>query len=354
MQSSNLQASSLTYNKWKNGSRALCYSGLGTNVVLPLRQVGKSDLRVSAIGLGCWQFSKAKNWVGKFWPALSQETIAEVIQSSLAAGITWFDTAEIYGDGESEKALSSALQNAGVAPGSVTIATKWWPTGRTANSITSTIGQRLACLAPYPIDVYQIHQPFSLSSIRAQMKAMAELTRDGKVRYVGVSNFNATRMEKAYKAFADYGCILVSNQMKYSLLDRSIERNGVMAVAKEQGISIIAYSPLEQGLLTGRFHEQTPTHKPVSWMRKVSGKYSQASIAKIAPLVAALRRVGEVHEATPAQIALAWLLQAHGETVLAIPGASSAKQAAANAGALHVTLTESELEELSRVSQGVQ
>lgn len=318
-------------------------------MTLGLRSLGGSELQVSAIGLGCWQFSKGKNLVGRFWPALPQETIAQVVKASVDAGITWFDTAEVYGGGESERALAQALKTAGVAPGSVTLASKWWPLARTASSITSTIDERLRCLHPYPIDLYQIHQPFSLSPVSAQMRAMARLVEAGKIRYVGVSNFSAKRLREAHRVLALQGLHLVSNQMKYSLLDRRIEQDGVLDTARELGISIIAYSPLEQGILTGRFHEPESSPQNLSRMRRMSGNYRPASLARSRPVIEALKEVAKGHQATVAQIALAWLLQAHGDAIVAIPGASSARQVQSNAGAMQIDLTASEIAALSKV-----
>lgn len=318
-------------------------------MTLGLRSLGGSELQVSAIGLGCWQFSKGKNLVGRFWPALPQETIAQVVKASVDAGITWFDTAEVYGGGESERALAQALKTVGVAPGTVTVASKWWPLARTAGSITGTIDERLRCLHPYPIDLYQIHQPFSLSPVSAQMRAMARLVEAGKIRYVGVSNFAAKRMREAHRALALQGLHLVSNQMKYSLLDRRIEQDGVLDTARELGISIIAYSPLEQGILTGRFHEPESSPQNLSRMRRMSGNYRPASLARSRPVIEALKEVAKGHQATVAQIALAWLLQAHGDAIVAIPGASSVRQVQSNAGAMQIELTASEIAALSKV-----
>ena len=128
------------------------------------RHLGKSDLVVTPIGLGCWQFSKKNNLAGKFWPKLDDELITSIVDQSLQSGINWFDTAEIYGDGASEKALSAALTRLGKKPGDVLIATKWWPMFRTASNIPRTIDERLAALDPFPIDLYQVHQPYGLSS----------------------------------------------------------------------------------------------------------------------------------------------------------------------------------------------
>ena len=123
------------------------------------RNLGKSDLRITPIGLGCWQFSKRNNLAGKFWPVLEDDLIKNVVKISLEGGINWFDTAEIYGNGASEKALAKSLQKLGKKPGEVIIATKWWPMFRTASNIVKTIDERLKALDPFPIDLYQVHQP---------------------------------------------------------------------------------------------------------------------------------------------------------------------------------------------------
>ncbi len=138
-----------------------------------LRELGKSGILVSPIGLGCWQFSKQKNMAGKFWPNLEDDVIDRVVSLSLEGGINWFDTAEMYGSGASEKALAKALQNAGKKPGEVIIATKWWPMFRFASSITKTIDERIKALEPFPIDLYQVHQPWSFSGEKSEMTAMS-------------------------------------------------------------------------------------------------------------------------------------------------------------------------------------
>jgi aryl-alcohol dehydrogenase-like predicted oxidoreductase len=120
-----------------------------------LRNLGKSDLKISPIGLGCWQFSKRKNFAGKYWPSLEDSIILNVVKVSLEGGINWFDTAELYGKGASEKALSGTLQKLGKKPGEVIVATKWWPVFRFASNIIKTIDDRLKALDPYPIDLHQ-------------------------------------------------------------------------------------------------------------------------------------------------------------------------------------------------------
>jgi aryl-alcohol dehydrogenase-like predicted oxidoreductase len=146
------------------------------------RRLGKTSIEITAIGMGCWQFAQGGNAIGRFWNALNAAQIREIVEAARAAGIGWFDTAEIYGNGSSERNLSAALASLGVVPGSVVVATKWWPFARTARSIGATIDTRIACLGSYPIDLHQVHQPFSFSSVPAQMKAMAALVKAGKIK----------------------------------------------------------------------------------------------------------------------------------------------------------------------------
>lgn len=153
---------------------------------IPLRTLGQSDLRVTPIGLGCWQFSKRNNMTGKFWPSLDEQVVRDIVNVSLDLGINWFDTAEVYGNGASELALSDALLKAGKKPGEVIIATKWWPMFRFASNIPRSIGARLRALSPFPIDLYQVHQPFGFSSAAEEMKRMAELVKEKQIRYIRV------------------------------------------------------------------------------------------------------------------------------------------------------------------------
>jgi len=320
------------------------------NKTFTLRRLGKSDLLVSPIGLGCWQFSKAKGMIGKFWPNLPDDEITDIIKVSIDNGVNWFDTAEAYGWGESEKALSRALKKLNKTSDDVIIATKWSPTFRTASSILDTIDKRIEALNGYRIDLHQIHHPYSFSSPREEMRKMAELVNENKIRFIGVSNFSAKKMRKAQEELSKYNLNLTSNQVVYNLLNRKIETNGVLDTAKELGISIIAYSPLAQGLLTGKIHDNPEIIKDKPGIRKHQRAFKQKSLEKSLPVIKILRELAEKYDATSSEVALNWLINYHGDLVVAIPGATKTYQAEENANSANFKLTDEEMQKLNSVS----
>ncbi len=312
------------------------------------RRLGRTDIEITPIGLGTWQFSEGQGFHKYMWAGISAETTNSIIKTALDGGINWFDTAEIYGNGRSEKGLSCALKAAGKNNGDVVIATKWWPLMRRASSIRNTIDERLSCLEPFAIDLYQVHNPYSFASIGAQMNAMADLVEAGKVRSIGVSNFSAKMMRKAHAVLARRGVPLASNQVKYNLLARDIEDNGVLDAAKELGITIICYSPLEMGLLSGKFHsDPSLLRSRPRGRRNAIGKKIEAS----RPLIDVLSKIAEAHGATVSQVALSWLVTFSGEMVVAIPGASKPKHAEESAGAMKIALTPEEMERIDHISR---
>ena len=321
-----------------------------TDNQITLRNLGKSEIKITPIGLGCWQFSKQGNLAGKFWPSLGDELIRDVVRISIEGGINWFDTAEIYGQGASEKILAKSLVALGIKPGDVLIATKWWPIFRFASNIVKTIDERLGALQPFPIDLYQVHQPWGFSTEIAEMKAMAELVKTNKIRHVGVSNFSAKKMRSAWETLQKSGINLVSNQVQYSLLNRKIESNGVMATAKELGITIIAYSPLAQGLVTGKFHDNPELLKNIGF-RKYSSQFKPVGMEKSRPVAELVKKIAVKYNATPSQVALNWLIHFNGDTVVAIPGATRATHAAENTGAMKFRLSTEDLYLLDDVSK---
>ena len=314
-----------------------------------MRPLGRTEMYVSPIGLGCWQFSKQKNVAGKFWPNLEDAVIERVVSLSLEGGINWFDTAEAYGNGASEEALSGALQKAGKKPGEVLIATKWMPVFRFASNILKTIDARINALAPYPIDLYQIHQPWGFSNEKKEMTAMAGLLEKKLIKNIGVSNFPAKRMKNAWETLNKKGIPLASNQVRYSLLDRRIESNGVLDLAKKLGISIIAYSPLAQGLVTGKFHENPELLKNIGY-RKFNPQFKPGELKKSHPVVMLVKELALKYNVTPAQVALNWLIHFQGETVVAIPGATKENHVMENTGAMSFRLSDEDMARLDKVS----
>jgi aryl-alcohol dehydrogenase-like predicted oxidoreductase len=312
------------------------------------RRLGRTDIQITPIGLGTWQFSEGEGLNRFAWAAMTEETTNEIVKAALDGGINWFDTAEVYGKGRSERALARGLKTAGMSRGDVVIATKWFPMFRRAASIKSTIDQRLRCLDPYGIDLHQVHLPFSFSSVERQMNAMADLVEAGKIRAVGVSNFSAGMMRRAHEALARRGIPLASNQVRYNLVDRRIERNGVLDAARELGITIICFSPLEFGMLSGKFHRDPALLRSRPFARRrVVLRLMQRGI----PVIKLLEEIAAAHGVTAAQVALNWLVNYSGELVVAIPGASNPRHAVESAGAMDFELSADEMERLDRVSR---
>jgi aryl-alcohol dehydrogenase-like predicted oxidoreductase len=316
---------------------------------ISLRKLGHSNLDISPLGLGTWQFSKQKGMAGKFWTNLPDEDIIQIVRESLEGGINWIDTAEMYGNGESEKAVSRALTALGRKPGEVIIATKWWPLFRLAKNIETTIHTRIEALAPYGIDLYQVHQPYGLSSIADEMNCMGRILKQGLIKNVGVSNFSAKQMERAYFELGRYGIRLASNQVHYNLLNRKIERNGILEKAKELGVTIIAYSPLAQGILTGKFHDNPALVQGTGVRRHLSG-FKAKGLEKSLPVINQLKQLASKYQVTPGQVALNWLIHYHGDTVVAIPGATRIEHAKGNTQAMQFRLEDAEMRELDKVS----
>jgi aryl-alcohol dehydrogenase-like predicted oxidoreductase len=315
---------------------------------MEIRKLGTTDINVTPIGLGMMEFAGGGGLMGFAFPLIPQEEKNATVRAGLEGGVNWFDTAELYGNGISEASLSTALKAAGRRDADVVVATKWWPLFRTAGNIGRTIDARIRYLDGYSIDLHMVHQPFGLSSREAEMDAMADLVEAGKIRSVGVSNFSPAQMRRAHKALQRRGLPLAVNQVKYSLLDRSIERNGVLETAQDLGITIIAYTPLASGLLTGKYHRQPQLlkTKPLYWRGRI-----KRSLGKSRPIVEALERIGTAHGVTAGQVALNWVIHARGDIVVAIPGVTSARQAAENAAAMRFRLSEGEMGELDEVSR---
>ena len=313
------------------------------------RRLGQTGVEITPIGLGVMQLSGRGLLTNNVLAQVAEGESNRIVQAALDGGINWFDTAAVYGGGRSERSLAVALSAAGVKDSDVIVGTKWFPLLKTAGNIPRTIEQRLSNLDGYSIDLFMVHAPMGLSSIEAEMNAMADLAEADRIRSVGVSNFNPKQMRRAHAALKARGLPLAVNQVQYSLAHRDIEEDGVLETARELDVTIVAWGPLASGLLTGRFHDDpralaaTPVGRRWQFRRRLD---------RTRPLIDALREIGSRYEATPAQVALNWLIHSHGDGVVAIPGASKVRQAAESAGAMGFQLTGDELGQLDRASKG--
>ena len=313
-----------------------------------LRRLGKTDLLVSPIGLGVMELSGGGGLLGMMFPVIPQEEKNAIIKAAVDGGINFFDTAEMYGAGVSEESLANGLKAAGITDKDVIIETKWQPIMRTANNISKTIDERLRFLGGYSISNYMIHQPMSFSSPEAEMNAMADLVEAGKIKSVGVSNFNPARMRRAHAALAKRGLPLALNQVRYSLIHREIETDGTLETARELGVTVVAYTPLGSGILSGKYHKNPVLLEQKTGLRK---NWLKRDIERTRKLIAALDEIAVRHDVTVAQVALNWVIHFNGEIVVTIPGATKVWQAQESAGAMNFVLSANELEELDIISR---
>jgi len=295
------------------------------------------------LGIGTWA------WGDKlFWGYGDRYGAAEVegaFRAAVEAGVTFFDTAEVYGFGESERLLGRFMRSVSTP---VQIATKYGPapwrfTGdAVAEALTASLKRRQADR----VALYQVHWPFTfLMSHETLMQALAEEVQRGRIGAVGGSNYTAEQMIQAHKLLAQWGVPLAVNQVRYSLVTRQIETQGILASARQLGVTLLAYSPLAQGLLTGKY---TPEHPP-SGARKLDSRFQPQGLARLSPVLDLLRQYAEAYDRTPAQVALNWLI-AQGD-VIPIPGAKTAEQARQNAGALGWSLSPTDVAALEAASR---
>lgn len=299
------------------------------------RRIGRSDLVVSAVGLGAWQWGSRAYW--GFGGSYGMQDLVAIRDAALGSGINLFDTAELYGRGESERIIGEIVPKGE----EVVIATKYWPFKLSSDSVFRSVDKSLRRLKVREIDLYQIHWPNPTNSLSRLMRNMERLIKLGKIRYIGLSNFGVKGMERANEAlsFSD----IASNQVSYSLLDRRVEANGVMDYCRKNRISVLAWSPLGQGLLTGRFRPGVR----VRGMRRLRPAFSDGNRRRIEPLLKELEGIGIALSKTPSQVALNWLLR--DETVVAIPGASNPGQVLMNSGSVGWRLGVDDLARLDAV-----
>jgi len=299
-------------------------------------------LHAIEMGLGAWQFGDRVMW--SFGQTHNEDDIYDAFQVSLTEGIRFIDTAEVYGMGQSERFLGKMLKN---AQQPALIATKYFPYPWRVHRwfMKNALKTSLERLGLERVDLYQIHWPTPIIPSESLMDWMAGLVKEGLTRTVGVSNFNPNQTVRAYTNLARKGIPLAANQLKYNLLDRTIEKNGLLSRCKELGIRVIAYSPIAQGFLTGKY---SPDNLPPG----PRGVNAEVTIQRIQPLIKRMTKIGQDHGGkSNAQVALNWCIC---KGTLPIPGAKNAEQARQNAGALGWKLTPEEVVELDTVSDEVE
>ena len=307
--------------------------------------LGNTGIKVTALGIGAWAWGDSLFW--NYGQNYGKAQVKEAFDAAVNAGITFFDTAEVYGNGESERLLGEFSQNCGT---SVQIATKYapFPWRWHQNSVSEAVANSLSRTQLKQIPLYQVHWPVTfLVSQKNLMNALADEVEKGTIAAIGVSNYSAKEMKQAHEILAQRNIPLAVNQVKYSLLARKVEAKGIVATAKALGVTLLAYSPLAQGLLTGKYSFENQ-QKP-DGARKIDSRFSAKGLAKIAPVVNLLTQLGKKYSKTPAQVALNWLI-AQGN-VIPIPGAKNAKQAEENAGALGWQLTSEEVAQLEMLTR---
>lgn len=305
--------------------------------------LGRSKLEVPRLGVGAMTWGEARG-LARLHPAkmayggaYGYEEEKRALEASLEAGVDLIDTAAMYAGGASERRLGELAEGIDVL-----IATKFPSSFRfRAEDFPEELEGSLARLGRSAIDLYQHHFPARRVSIPELMSQLADAVEAGKVTAVGVSNYSAGQMRQAHAALAERGIPLASNQVEYSLLHRQPETNGILDACRELGVTLIAYTPLAGGLLTGKY---TPQNRPRGLFRRVLPRYRRKALHAIVPVIELLTEIGQRHGKTPSQVALRWLIE--NPVILPIPGAKNGEQARHNAGALTFTLTRDEVDAL--------
>jgi aryl-alcohol dehydrogenase-like predicted oxidoreductase len=306
--------------------------------------LGQTDLRVSPLGLGVWQWGDTMMW--GYGKAYGDADLKPVYEATLTAGINFIDTAEMYGRGRSERVVGQFMRETNTRD-QVILATKFMPLpwrlspGRLVHALRESLNR----LGLSQVDLYQVHFPMPPLAVETWANALADAVEAGLTRAVGVSNYNVGQTMRTHAILMKRGIPLASNQVEYSLLNRKPETSGLVEVCRDLGVTIIAYSPIAKGMLTGKY---TPDNLPTGMRARM---YNREYLGKIQPLIELLKEIGQAHEGkTPSQVSLNWLIC---KGALPIPGAKNLRQAQENFGALGWRLSEDEVQALEKVSYQV-
>jgi aryl-alcohol dehydrogenase-like predicted oxidoreductase len=303
-------------------------------------QIAKETLFLhnAEMGLGAWAWGDRLMW--HYGQGYTDNDIQAAFQTSLEAGVNLVDTAESYGAGRSERLLGQFIK---ATDKPVVVATKFmpFPWRLSKRALINALRRSLERLGLEHIDLYQIHWPFPPFPVEYWVEGLAEAFKARLTHAVGVSNFDKSQTQRAYNVLAGHDIPLASNQVEYHLLDRTIEKNGLLERCQELNVRLIAYSPLAKGLLTGKY---TPDKLPPG----IRGRRAAGILGRIIPLLQLMTEIGQEHGGkTPGQVALNWIIC---KGALPIPGAKNASQASQNTGAAGWRLTPEQVKALDEAS----
>jgi aryl-alcohol dehydrogenase-like predicted oxidoreductase len=307
------------------------------------RQLGDSDLRITPIGIGAWAIG-GSGWNGSMGPHNESDSIPAV-HAALDHGLNWIDTAALYGLGHSEEVVARALKGRTLRPYVFTKCERVWDAQGTIGACLTAESIRRECEASLRrlqtdvIDLYQIHWPEPDEDIEEGWSELARLRDEGKVRYIGVSNFSVPQMHRAQRISP-----ITSLQPPYSIVTRGVEAE-ILPFASQQNIGVIVYSPMSAGLLTGAMtRERVANFASEDWRRNLPN-FREPLLSRNLKLVGYLREIGSRHGRSPGEVAIAWTLN-HPAVTGAIVGFRSAKQVAGTVGAAEFRLLPSEVAEI--------
>ncbi len=309
--------------------------------------LGRTGLTIPPLGIGTWAWGDRFYW--GFGRGYGEDDLRAAFDAALEGGVAFFDTAEVYGLGRAERFLAQfAAASEHPLAREIFIATKFFPypwRWRQA-ALRRALRGSLRRLERPQVDLYQIHWPWPPRSIETWVAALAQVLKEGLARAGGVSNYDLDQTRRAQAVLAHHGYPLASNQVEFSLLRREIEVNGLLAYAQEQGITILAYSPLAMGMLTGKYTPENPPRGPRG------RRFPPAYLERLQPLLRLMEEIGQGHGGkTPAQVALNWVMV---KGAVPIPGAKNAAQVRGNLGALGWRLSPDEVAALDKASEPVQ
>jgi aryl-alcohol dehydrogenase-like predicted oxidoreductase len=308
-----------------------------------MRKFGKTDMETTPIGFGSWAVG-GSGWAAGWGPQDDEESVG-AIRRALELGVNWIDTAAVYGLGHSEEIVARALEGVSERPYVFTKCSMVWDeNGEIGHSIKAESVKRecensLRRLRTDAIDLYQIHWPNPDEEIEEGWSAMAELKAEGKVRHIGVSNFDVGQMKRAQEIAS-----VESLQPPYSMLSREIE-DEILPYCQENGIAVIVYSPMKSGLLTGKMTRERAQNLPEDDWRSRASAFQEPQLSRNLELVELLSEIGDRHGVSSAEVAIAWTLS-HPAVTGAIVGARRPDQVDGVVGAADLKLTGDELDEI--------